>query len=114
MQTEIQQPQIKGKINSKKLIAWINAEFERFEITEYRVTEIIRTRYRSQDYEAGAAFLNVKFEHKLRPNICGHFLCFYPLYEYQKHLDSGYRLVLKSDHGKRFGSINDLTVDLIR
>lgn len=113
----MQEPQIKGRLTAKKLMEWINKEFIRLEITDYVVYKIDRTRFRGQDYEAGACSLHVRFHHLKNKNSQGTFLCFYPLHVYDKHLKMGYRLHLtlsKYNNYSNLYSLTDLTVDVVK
>jgi hypothetical protein len=102
-----------GRLTSKKFIAWINSEFERFEIKEYKVIKAERTRFRSQDYEGGACKLIVTFQHVDKPQLQGNFLCFYFLSEYESYIQTGkYKMAL--NFSGRFHSLTDLTVDLVK
>jgi len=51
----------KGRLTKAKLVKWINSEFIKLEINEYRVFKIEQTKFSGKEYECGAAFLNVWF-----------------------------------------------------
>ncbi|QEL01123.1 hypothetical protein FKG96_09985 [Olivibacter sp. LS-1] len=107
-------PSPKGRITGKVFTKWVNDEFKRVGIDNVEAYETVRTRFRGEDYEAGAAFLYVRFRLKEDPQTTGIFLCFYPFYEYERLIKIGYKMVLKFENN-RFGfqdSIENLTVDL--
>ncbi len=105
--------QIKGRVTKRKFIYWINQEFKRFGITEYEIVSVEQTRYRGHEYEAGAAFLSVKFDlvSNRTNSSCGFFSCFYSLGMYTDHLKMGYEMYLQF---KRHRLLSDLVVDLRR
>jgi hypothetical protein len=94
-----------SKLTTKKLLEWCQDEFKRLGIKEYIPTKIIRTRYRPDDYEAGACYLIIKFKSTTLPDdsllaSSYYFTCFYPLWMLDEYLKKGYELYLKFDQFK--------------
>lgn len=100
----------KGRLTAKRLIEWLNNEFERFEINEWTVTDVYRTRYRNHEYEAGACKLIISFESKSNNKNRGTFLCFYSIAELKEHMNMGYKMILSFPPQTQ--SLTDLTIDL--
>lgn len=90
---------ISGRLTGKKIITFLNSEFERLEINNYEVYEVIRTRFTGDQYEDGAAKLIINFREKTNQDYSGHLLCSYSIGELQDYLRMGYRLILK-DNGR--------------
>jgi hypothetical protein len=79
------------KITSAYLKKWLQGEFDRFEI-KLTVKDCFKTRFRGQDYEAGAAVYilsvgNVDSKHDAQV------FCHIPKNELQRALDMGKKLV---------------------
>lgn len=89
-----------GRLTKAKLIKWINYEFQRVGIKEYEVYAIEQTRYRSVEYEAGAAFLHIRFRSITNHDHTGLFLCFYKIKQLEDYLKNGYSLTLQLDWRK--------------
>ena len=105
---------IKGKINSKKLMDWINGKFLELEIKDYKIVSVNRTHYSQDAYEGGASRLIIEFV-DLRSDINsllskGYFNCFYPLRELNYYLNNGYELFLKDR--SRMGILSQFELDV--
>lgn len=90
----------KGRVTCKKLADWLNSELKRLEINNWVVTSVEPTRFRSQDYENGAAWLYIRYQHingNPIPIVNHMFYCFYPISYLQKCLNSGYELYIRFD-----------------
>lgn len=98
------------RVTKKYLIKWVNEEFKRLEINDWEVFQIDKTRFRSQDYEEGACFLYVRFRFKENHTSTARFLCFYPLKEYEEHINNGKKL--KLTFGRSF-TLTDCTIEII-
>jgi hypothetical protein len=94
--------EFKGRVTAKKLVEWINKKFIELEINDIEVYEVVPTRFNSDQMEGGAAALFVRFRNKDYQSILsnGTFYCFHPMWDIKKHLDLGYKLVLKLPHGR--------------
>lgn len=107
--------QIKLPLTYKKLTAWCNEEFKRMEITGYTVIKIERTRYRMDDYEAGAATMIATVQNdsvdQNRHPLLGTFWfnCFYWLKEYETEMKRGKQLCLRFENN--FSSLRNITID---
>lgn len=86
------------RVTLNYLKKWLQSEFERFEI-DLVVKDAHRTRYRGQDYEAGAATLVFKVGY-LNSDMDTNVFCFCWLSEIQTALMNGKKLkwVLKDSH----------------
>jgi len=90
---------MKGKVTSKKLVEWLNEKFKEYEINEYIVTEVVSTRFSSEQIQGGACRLYIRFNLKdvskrnvlLNPT----FYCYYSMKELQWYINNGYELSLK-------------------
>lgn len=103
----------KGRLTKSKFINWLNCQFEKFGIVEYEVYKIDSTRYRGQDYEAGAAFLNVWFKVKGEipdNNNSSFFVCFYRLSQLEQYVKSGYEINLYLD--RRLSTLDNLEIEV--
>jgi hypothetical protein len=103
------------KLTYKYLILFINEQFKKFGIVDYEVTQIWRTYYRRDEYEAGASKMQIIFKNNTLPTNhfanFGHFMCFYSLRELEQQLKNGYELYLKFD---RFHILSNLQLDVRR
>lgn len=107
--------QIAGRLTYKKLVAWVNEQFDKFEIKDYEAYKAERTYFTSYQYEGGACKLRVFFRHKSLKSHpltdpTNYFMSFYFLKEYENYLNQGYemRLVLKGN------SLLNLEIDLVK
>lgn len=86
------------RLTANKLKDWVNEKFKELEIVNYECTEIQRTFYTQDQYEAGACRLNILF--KDRTLAVDHvanrhyFHCFYSLGYLQKAINNGYEMYL--------------------
>ena len=103
-----------GRLTAKKIIVWLNTEFNRLNISKYEVYAIERTFYSQSDYEAGACRLVIKFKNKNvdDDSIISHgtFNCYYRIMELQWYINNGYELFLKE--AGRLGLMSQLELDL--
>lgn len=104
-------PQIVGRLTKAKLIKWINAKFKDYEIDDYEVYDIEQTRFRAQDYEAGAAALYIRFRNINDHNKMDLFLCTFKIKELEWYVNNGYELKLDFNQRKIF-SLNNLELDV--
>ena len=77
---------------------FINSEFKRLKIEDFEAIEAIRTRYRPDDYEAGACKLIIRIKDKRFKNnelLRNSFFCYYSINEYRSYLKNGYEMYLK-------------------
>lgn len=95
------------RLTLKGLLSLCNEALKRVEI-DLDATEIYRTRYRSHEYEGGAAFFNVKLQVKESPHYVWVHI-FYPLSYIQQELNNGSRILFKAS---RLGGIQDAEFDL--
>lgn len=90
---------IKGRITAKKFVAWVNEQFIENGITTHRAVSVHATRFRQDEYEAGAAKLIVSFIYiPAKENDfmrTQYFCCFYSLKSYEKEIKEGYEMYLK-------------------
>jgi hypothetical protein len=81
------------RVTGRYLTEWVNNKLNEFEL-QLKVKEIYTTRFRSHDYEAGAAKLAIILGRESpMSNICLN--CFYRMGELQRELKNGYKLKLK-------------------
>lgn len=106
---------MEGRITYKKLVDWVNLQFEKLEITEYEAISAERTYHRSDYYEAGACKLLIKVKTKNAKegtfNSEFYFMCFYFLWEYQQALSNGYEMYLTFNE-ERFRLMKNLEIRL--
>lgn len=93
-----------GRLTSKRLIVLINEMFDRYEITQYRCTRVVTTKYTSDQYEGGACKMHIYFNDteligtdKETENE-GHILGYNFLKEIEILLKTGYELSLYTNH----------------
>jgi hypothetical protein len=107
-------PQPTGRLTANKLLDWVRQEFKKLGLTDYEVTEISRTHYSQDYYEAGASRLIVTFRNKAMDQnsfmSLNHFLCYYRISDYDWYLKNGYELYLKDT--ERYGIIKNFTIEV--
>lgn len=101
------------RLTLKWLKDWVNEQFDKLEIKEYRCCKIERTYFRSQDYEAGASKLLIHFKLTEHPDSVsiGTFYSFYSLRDFQDHISKGYEMYLKVSSHKIF-VMSNLEIEL--
>ena len=103
-----------GRLTAKKLVNWVNQEFQKLGIKDYEVTEITKTNYSQDHYEEGASRLIVTFRNKSMDQNSymglNHFLCYYRISDYDCYLKNGYELYLKDT--ERFGILKNFTIEV--
>lgn len=83
------------RVTTKYLTEWINAKLEEWEI-DAEVDHITRTHYRSHEYEAGAACLNIWLRHKKgKWGNNALFFAFFSMGTMTHYLAQGYKLAIK-------------------
>ena len=83
----------------KDLVEWVNKEFERFEITEYRAVEAVRTYHNQDAIEGGACRMLIFFECVNQKTMGSpYFLCFYTLKQLNTYLKEGFEMYLDFKH----------------
>lgn len=101
------------RVTSKYLIKWCNEQFEKFEINDFTVVEVVSTKYSQEQIQNGACRLHIRFTHKTSANHVRHFLSFYSMKELQQYIDGvkwgKYELYLKPD---RMGILTNFELDV--
>lgn len=89
------------RLTKKKLIEMVNQLFDKYEIKSFEVYAISATRYRGQDYEAGACKLHIYFRRKDGNIDTGfgtafnYFISFFSIKELEYYINNGYYLKLE-------------------
>ncbi len=105
----MKQELVKGRLTSKKIITWLNEVFPEWGAPHIQVYEIERTRFRQDEYEAGACKLHIRYrntevdEGSLMSQ--GSFMSFYSIRELQEYLEMGYELYLKTGQFRLLSNI---------
>ena len=98
------------RLTSKKFIEFVNAQFDKFEMSEWRALKVESARPRPDEIEAGACRLYVEIRNSKYPEDHTHLLCFYTLGQYEKHLKQGYEMYLTMPRGSN--SISEMNVEV--
>jgi len=106
------------RVTKKTIIEWMNKKFDELEMFNFRVYDVERTRFTSDQYEGGAAKLYIRVRDTNFPIDSYHnsttLLCSYSMGELQDHLNHGFDLVLKCNwrHGTSSFSLSHLELEL--
>jgi hypothetical protein len=102
-----------ARLTSKKFLEFINEQFIKLEMPDWKAVAVENSYASSKEIEAGACRLRIKLENSKYPkhHLINHqMLCFYTLGQYQAHLRDGYEMYLTLPFRKM--SVTDLTVEL--
>lgn len=103
-----------GRLTAKKLISWINEQFEKIEINNFEAFEITPTRFNSDQIEGGAALNFIRVRSKLDNNQQCTMLLFYRIKQLEWYIKNGYYLKLSASTNIRWVMISDLTIDVVK
>lgn len=98
------------RVTLQYLKDWLQGEFDRFEI-DLKVVDAYRTRFISDDYEGGAAYIIFRVSNKDSTLYTTTVLCFYPIWELQEMINNGYKLIYRLKDNKY---VSDSTIDIIK
>lgn len=86
-----------ARLTSKKFLEFVNEQFRKYEINDFKAIRVINPRHRSCDIEAGACRLVVTIEYLKSTSILReqNFYCFYTLGQYEDYIKQGYEMYLK-------------------
>lgn len=100
------------KVTKKLLIKLINEFLVKVEIP-WTATKIYKSRFRSEDYQAGAYYWYVILQNNRKNDETVDIFCFYPFWEIEKYLEAGDKLVLDTRRGERAFGLGELVVKFI-